>query len=559
VANSRPTREQLESELRFLRDQVARLEAAAGGNARDLAASESDTRRAAILHSALDCIVTVDEQGRIVEFNPAAEATFGHAASAVLGRPIGEVIVPPSLRAAHEAGFARYIATGHGPVLNQRIEITALRADGGEFPVELAVTPYSVGGRRYFTAYLRDLTARRAAEEALRASEAALLQSQKMEAVGKLAGGIAHDFNNLLTVIVGYCEILELGSDSADTVRSTAGEIRRAGERAAALTRQLLAFSRKQRMELVPLDLNKVVVETAALLRRVIGETIELRHELDPELCAVRSDAIQVEQVLINLAVNAKDAMPRGGRITVRTRLALLGPERSGAALDLPEGRCAILEVIDTGVGMNAGVRAHLFEPFFTTKGVGEGTGLGLATVYGIVRQSGGAIEVESEPDRGATFRIYLPATGDPIARRVERSDVADSTGGPETVLLVEDEDLVRGLVRQVLEGQGYRVLEAAHGPAALALERVHARDPLHLLVTDVVMPQMDGPTLALALRVHRAALPVLFMSGYSDSGPRSAATDLPRSSFLQKPFAPAQLARAVRDALDTARRAGAG
>jgi len=559
VPGSRPTREQLESELRFLREQVARLEAAAAGNARDLAASESDTRRAAILHSALDCIVTVDEQGRIVEFNPAAESTFGHSASAVLGRPIGEVIVPHALRAAHEAGFARYLATGHGPVLNQRIEITALHAEGREFPVELAITPYVVGGRRFFTAYLRDLTGRKAAEEALRASEAALRQSQKMEAVGKLAGGIAHDFNNLLTVIVGYCEILELGAEAPESVHSTAAEIRRAGERAAALTRQLLAFSRKQRMELVPLDLNHVVAETAALLRRVIGETIDLRHELDPELCAVKADAIQIEQVLINLAVNAKDAMPRGGRITVRTRTARLGRERPGVAADLPEGRCAVLEVSDTGIGMDAQVRAHLFEPFFTTKNVGEGTGLGLATVYGIVRQSGGAIEVDSEPGLGATFRIYLPETQEPIATRAKRAVAQVPTGGTETVLLVEDEELVRGLVRQVLEAQGYRVLEAPHGPAALALARVHARDPLHLLVSDVVMPQMDGPTLALALREQRPALPVLFMSGYSDSGPRSAASDLPRSSFLQKPFAPAQLARAVRDALDAARRAEPG
>ena len=301
------------------------------------------------------------------------------------------------------------------------------------------------------------------------------------------------------------------------------------------------------------------MVETAALLRRVIGETIDLRYELDPELCAVKADAIQIEQVLINLAVNAKDAMPRGGRITVRTRTARLGPERSGVAADLPEGRCAVLEVSDTGIGMDAQVRAHLFEPFFTTKNVGEGTGLGLATVYGIVRQSGGAIEVDSEPGLGATFRIYLPETQEPIATRAKRTDAQVPTGGPEAVLLVEDEELVRGLVRQVLEGQGYRVLEAAHGPAALALARVHAHDPLHLLVSDVVMPQMDGPTLALALREQRPALPVLFMSGRSDSGPRSAASDLPRSSFLQKPFAPAQLARAVRDALDTARRAGPG
>lgn len=319
------------SELRFLREQVARLEGASRGSERELAASESDAQRVAILHSALDCIVTADEGGRIVEFNPAAERTFGYSTDQALGCPIGEMIVPQRLRAAHEAGFANYLATGHGPVLNQRIEITAMRSDHSEFPVELAITPYLVGGKRFFTAYLRDLTARKAAEEALRASEAALLQSQKMEAVGKLAGGLAHDFNNLLTVIVGYCEILELGPASPDAVRKTAVEIRRAGERAAALTRQLLAFSRKQRMELVPLDLNRAVLEIETLLRRVIGETIELRHELDADLCMVKADVIQIEQVLINLAVNAKDAMPQGGRITLRTRATKLGPDRPGA------------------------------------------------------------------------------------------------------------------------------------------------------------------------------------------------------------------------------------
>jgi PAS domain S-box-containing protein len=545
VAEPQPSREQLESELHFLRQQVEHLQraAASGGQLRS---SESDVRRAAILHSALDCIVSVDQRGRIVEFNPAAEATFGYRAADVLGRPISECIVPPSLRAAHEAGFALYMQTGHGPVLNRRIEITAMRASGEEFPVELAITPFRIGEERLFTAYIRDLTERRRQEDALRASQSALQQAQKMEAVGKLAGGIAHDFNNLLTVIVGYCELLEDGCRQPETVLATAAEIRRAGERAASLTRQLLAFSRKQRLELVAVNVNAVVLDTERLLRRVIGETIELRHDLDPALCPVRADVLQLEQVLINLVVNAKDAMPRGGHITVRTRSVELAA-RAGSA---PERRC-VLEVVDNGLGMSDEVKQHLFEPFYTTKRVGEGTGLGLAMVYGVVQQCGGTIEVESELGKGSLFRITLPATDESPTERAQREGRLGATMGEGTVLLVEDEELVRGLVRQILQAQGYTVLVAPHGPGALAHEQVHAKEPIHLLVTDVVMPQMDGPTLVRTLRERRPDLPALFISGYSEP---STPIALPRSSYLQKPFSPTQFTRAVQDALAAAR-----
>jgi PAS domain S-box-containing protein len=545
VAEPQASREQLESELHFLRQQVEHLQraAASGGQLRS---SESDVRRAAILHSALDCIVSVDQRGRIVEFNPAAEATFGYRAADVLGRPISECIVPPSLRAAHGAGFALYMQTGHGPVLNRRIEITAMRASGEEFPVELAITPFRIGEERLFTAYIRDLTERRRQEDALRASQSALQQAWKMEAVGKLAGGIAHDFNNLLTVIVGYCELLEDGCRQPETVLATAAEIRRAGERAASLTRQLLAFSRKQRLELVAVNVNAVVLDTERLLRRVIGETIELRHDLDPALCSVRADVLQLEQVLINLVVNAKDAMPRGGHITVRTRSVELAA-RAGSD---PERRC-VLEVVDNGLGMSDEVKQHLFEPFYTTKRVGEGTGLGLAMVYGVVQQCGGPIEVESELGKGSLFRITLPATDESPAERAQREGRLGATMGEGTVLLVEDEELVRGLVRQILQAQGYTVLVAPHGPGALALEQVHAKEPIHLLVTDVVMPQMDGPTLVRTLRERRPDLPALFISGYSEP---STPIALPRSSYLQKPFSPTQFTRAVQDALAAAR-----
>jgi PAS domain S-box-containing protein len=378
--------------------------------------------------------------------------------------------------------------------------------------------------------------------------EEQLRQAQKMEAIGQLAGGVAHDFNNLLTVINGYSQMLAegLGPDSA--WRAVAEEVLRAGERAADLTRQLLAFSRKQMLRPQPLDLNAVLANGERLLRRLLPESVQLVTRLAPGLPRVLVDPGQVEQVMLNLAVNARDAMPGGGRLTISTDVVRLDADRARAHPGLAAGPHVRLAVADTGQGMDAATRARVFEPFFTTKEVGQGTGLGLATVYGIVKQSGGWVGVESERGRGTTFVILLPSAED--GGTAEPLPARDSSlpGGTETLLLVEDDEAVRGLGAMALRQAGYAVLEARHGVAALELLSGYG-GPLDLVVTDLVMPQMSGQSLVGLLQRERPGVRVLFVSGYS----AASVADLPGvvMSFLQKPFTPASLTAAVREVLD--------
>jgi CheY-like chemotaxis protein len=355
-----------------------------------------------------------------------------------------------------------------------------------------------------------------------------------MEAVGRLAGGIAHEFNNLLTVINGYAALLlqDLGATAPAT--EPAHAILKAGERAAGLTRQLLTFSRKQIVAPRVFDLNAVVTDTEALLRRLIGEDVLLTKDLQAGLGAVRADPTQVQQVVLNLAVNARDAMPDGGRLSIATRDA---------------GEYVLLTVTDTGCGMTDEVQAHLFEPFFTTKGPGKGTGLGLSTVYGIVKQSGGHIEVESQPGMGTTVRVHLPRGDEAPAEEKPPGDGLPPRG-TETVLLAEDEDEVRALVRQVLQGGGYAVLEARDGAEALAVATRYG-GPIDLLVTDVVMPGVDGRGLAERLSGRYPRLKVLYLSGYTDDAVVRRGVSQEEAHFLQKPFSPAVLARKVREVLD--------
>ena len=388
----------------------------------------------------------------------------------------------------------------------------------------------------------QDITERRRMEEQLR-------QSQKMEAVGRLAGGVAHDFNNLLTVILGYSEmLLAMLPPPAEHLRDSIEAVRDAGDRAAALTRQLLAFSRKQVLEPRVLNLNDVITHTEKLLRRLIGENIVLSTVLTEDLDLVRVDPGQMEQVLMNLAVNARDAMADGGRLTIETRALDIAPERTKADDDCPPGRYVQLSVTDTGAGMTPEVKARIFEPFFTTKQPGQGTGLGLATVYGIVKQSGGRIAVYSEVGVGSVFHIYLPAvTAAPSPVSLE-SDIV--RGGSETLLLVEDEQAVRALARMSLEKRGYKVLEAGNGREALDLAELH-RGSIDLVISDVVMPEMSGRQLIEQLVPHRPGLKVLLVSGYTeDAVVRHGIADA-KANFLQKPFTLGTLARKVREVLD--------
>ncbi len=473
----------------------------------------------------------------------------------------------PLAPALDEGGWDLVLADAALPGLQSLIADFAelpwiLLADRQSEPAALAAM--AAGARDYLLrddlarlapAILRDRAA--AAERSARAAEAeraerfsALAensQAQKMEVVGRLAGGIAHDFNNLLAVIIGYTELLQMQLPPGDPARRPADEIHRAADRAAALTHQLLAFSRKQMLAPKLLDLNEVVTRMHRMLRRVIREDIELRLAVAPGPARVRADPSQLEQVIMNLAVNAQDAMPQGGTFSLET--GCLALDESGAACyaDLLPGRYLTLVVADTGVGMDLETRRHLFEPFFTTKEVGQGTGLGLATVYGIVKQSGGEIEVESEPDAGTTFRLLFPEAEDPAAAGPGAGP--EPLDGTETILLVDDERMVRELVRRLLQERGYQVLEAAGAEEALGLAAGHP-GPVHLLLTDVVMPGLSGPELAVRLTAERPETKVLYMSGYTDERLMGRAADTPGAGFLAKPFTPDDLARKLRELL---------
>ncbi len=388
------------------------------------------------------------------------------------------------------------------------------------------------------------------AYEALTRSQEQLVQAQKMEAVGRLAGGIAHDFNNLLTVILGRSYMLLRGLEPDDPDRRALGLIQHTGERASALTRQLLAFSRKQVLQPKVLDLNSVVAGVEPMLRRLIGEDIELVTVPSPDPASAKADPGQLEQVILNLAVNARDAMPRGGRLTIETANVEVDEAVATLEADIRPGKYVALAVSDTGIGIDPGIRAHLFEPFFTTKDPGKGTGLGLATVYGIVKQSDGFLRVESEPGRGARFEIYLPWVDETAEALEAAAAPAEVRGGAETVLLVEDDDGVREMTREILELLGYAVTEARDGAEALEVAARHA-GPIHLLVTDTVMPRMNGPALAERLASIRPETRVLFMSGHTDDALLRHGVVERGEAFLAKPFAADTLGRKVRQVLD--------
>jgi two-component system, cell cycle sensor histidine kinase and response regulator CckA len=469
--------------------------------------------------------VLLDADFRVAEWNPAAERLFGFSRGEALGRSPFEFMVPPKARAQVESVLRRGREgdmAAHG--------VNAVRTKGGEIiTCEWFNTPlWGEDGR--FAGHLglaQDVTERLRLEEQF-------LQAQKMEAVGRLAGGVAHDFNNLLTVINGSAAVLLRDLGGQAPAADSAQTILKASERAAGLTRQLLAFSRKQIVAPRVLDLNAVVADAEAMLRRLIGEDVVLATDLQPGLRAIRADPTHLGQVLLNLAVNARDAMPAGGRLSVATR-------------DCEQ--YVLLAVADTGCGMTEEVRRHLFEPFFTTKGPGQGTGLGLSTVYGIVKQAGGHIEVESQPGMGTTVRVYWPRSEEAPAEG-KRDEDGRAPRGSETVLLAEDEDEVRALVRQVLMDGGYAVLEARDGAEALWLADRHGK-PIDLLVTDVVMPGLDGRGLAERLGRRCPALRVLYLSGHTDDAVVRHGVSRDKAHFLQKPFSPVDLARKVREVLD--------
>jgi two-component system cell cycle sensor histidine kinase/response regulator CckA len=425
------------------------------------------------------------------------------------------------------------------------IEYRALAADGRVVWLHdiVRLVRDSSGRVRQLRGVTVDITARKQLEEEF-------LQAQKMEAVGRLAGGVAHDFNNLLTIISGYVELVLEKLDAVSPLKPHVEEIKQASDRAAGLTRRLLAFSRRQAIMPQVLNLGEVAAGTQKMLRRLIGEDIELVLQSDPLLGSVRADPAQIEQVLVNLAVNARDAMPQGGKIVIETSNVTLDEGFAGSHAAVTPGPYVMLAMSDSGTGMEASVRAHIFEPFFTTKERGKGTGLGLATVYGIVKQSDGNIWVYSQPGVGTTFKIYLPRVDIVPESRPQAAPPSPRIRRSETILLVEDEDAVRSLVRGLLEREGYQVLEASRPSEALALNEQH-EGPIHLILSDVVMPQMNGPQLAEKLVSMRPDTRVVYMSGYTDNAIVHYDILDQGTPFLQKPFSHETLAHKVREALD--------
>jgi two-component system cell cycle sensor histidine kinase/response regulator CckA len=626
----------------------------------------SEHRKTAIVQSALDCIVSFDLDGRIVEFNPAAERAFGIPQDEALGREVVGLIIPETLSASHKQGIALYTATNLSMAGGQRVELTALHSSGHEFPVEAAISRINIDGRPMFTAFLRDISERRRAEritselaavvansndaiigckidgtirswnvgaeniygwnadeaigrplemlmppdkqdecvrmlatvrrgESLANYETArlrkdgrkisvsltdspildpegkvtglssiarditerkrleeeLLQSQKMEAVGRLAGGIAHDFNNILTAILGYSDLLIGQIESRHWMYRHLAEIRKAADFAAALTHQLLAFSRRQPLYLRVFAVNETVRNMQKMLQRVIGEHIKIRTEMTADVGLVKADPSQLEQVLLNLCVNARDAMPGGGAITITTQELTYFPDGDEAVNEMPAGVYVKLSVRDTGTGISPDVIKHIFEPFFTTKAQGQGTGLGLATCYGIVKQSGGYIDVESTVGNGATFSIYLPSVNEAGEKSAARKEGGQLAGGSETILYVEDESSVRRLTSHVLRRLGYTVLEAGDAQQARAVIEARGNLPIDLLFSDVVLPDCGGKEIADWLGERQPGVRLLFTSGYVDEAVLVQYGIDRATAFLQKPFAPGELACMVRDVLD--------
>jgi len=495
-----------------------------------------------IVHNAVEGIFQSTPDGRYILANPALARMYGYGSPAELIESVSDisqgVYVDPSVR--HE--FQRLMEE-HGEV--RGLEYQVRRKDGSVIWIsEHARAVFDSNGKvAYYEGFIEDITRRKRVEEQFR-------QSQKMEAVGRLAGGVAHDFNNILTAILGYAELLQRDTHDEATRRRT-DDIRKNTERAAALCRQLLAFSRKQVLAPRILSLNAVVHDMKQMLQRLINEDIKLITLTADDLPFIKADPGQIEQVILNLAVNARDAMRSGGTLTIETLRVSIDEKSVARSPELMAGDYVMLAVSDTGCGMSSETKVRLFEPFFTTKPAGKGTGLGLATCYGIVKQTGGHIAVYSEEDCGTTFKVYLPSiVGEPETVAPPRREVAPARGH-ETILLAEDEPAIRELAATSLRELGYQVIEASDGSEAMRLAKKHGCKQIDLLLTDIVMPEMGGKELAYWLRAVSPDTRVLFTSGYTDRTVISTGTLNPGTRFLQKPFPPSTLANEVRVTLD--------
>jgi len=500
---------------------------------------DSEERYHTLVEGVRDIVFALGPDGTVLSLNAAFETVAGWPPQEWIGKPFEQLVHPDDIGLLLE--FVDHAVRGETRSVTQ----LRLRTRQGAYCVgEFAATPQFRDGRLVgVLGIARDITERLSLEQQLR-------QAQKMEAVGRLAAGVAHDFNNILTAITGYAQLILEDLGPNDPHREDITEIRKAADRAAGLTRQLLAFSRQQILQPTVLDLNTLITETESMLGRLLGEDVRLATRLAPDLGAVKTDRSQIEQVIMNLAVNARDAMPQGGQLTIETANVEMDDVYAHDHFPAVPGSYVMIAVSDTGTGMSQETQSHMFEPFFTTKGKGKGTGLGLATVYGIVKQSGGFIWVYTEAGHGTAFKIYLPRVGLPPDPLPDTRPRAGGITGTETVLLAEDEAAVRAVARQSLERHGYTVLEAESGEAALDLAQRYS-GPIHLLLTDVVMPGMSGRALALRLAGLRPQMRTIYMSGYTDDAITRHGVLEPGVAYVQKPFSPDALARKVREKLD--------
>ncbi len=534
-----------------------------------------------LLDAAPDAIVVVDHSGRIVRVNAQTEKLFGYTRPELLGQAI-ELLVPERFRTHHMAQRSSYTDSPAVRPMGIGLDLSGRRKDGSQVPVEISLAPLHTEEGVLISAAIRDITERRQAQEALRRArdeleqrvqertaeleqanralqtemadrhqaERALQQAQKMEAVGQLTGGVAHDFNNLLTVVMGNLQILanHLRHDvfASELIQAAL----KAARRGADLNRTLLAFSRKQRLAPLPVDFNDMINGMSGMLRRSLGEQVHVAVIQAQGLPRAMADPTQLETALLNLAVNARDAMPEGGTLTIETASAVFDAHHAALEGDVQPGRYVMLAVSDTGTGMPLEVKARAFEPFFTTKDTGKGSGLGLAMVYGFVKQSGGHVKIYSEPSIGTTVKLYLPEIAGSPEQLPPTAAMPDSLpSGTETILVVEDEEDVRQLACRVLAGLGYRIIQAADGKSALA---VLAREPVDLLFTDVVLPGgLTGPQIAEQARARRPELPVLYTSGYTGNAIQQLEGNVAAVRLISKPYAIEELALMVRTALD--------
>lgn len=504
---------------------------------------ENEQWLAATLSSIGDAVIATDQEGRVRFLNTLAQQFTGWTQAEALGRDVREVftVIDEFTRQPVQNPALEALSQGAPAVLAP--DSVLVDKWGNERPIDDSAAPIRgmTGQLSGAVLVFRDVTERRRLEEHLR-------QAQKLEAIGRLAGGIAHDFNNIMTIITGFSELLladkQLSGEQLETVR----HIQDAGKRAASLTNQIMAFSRKQLLVPSVLSLNSIVRDMATMAKRLIGTHIELQTDLDPDLGPIRADPTQLGQVILNLAANARDAMPNGGRLVIATTNVELGETTTRDYPDVTPGRYARLTVTDTGSGISGEVLRHIFEPYFTTKGLGQGTGLGLATVHGIVKQSDGHIEVQSRSGEGTAFQIYLPLVEEAPVSAVREGGPTET--GQETLLLVEDDPMVRKMTCTILTQSGYHVLEAANGPEALQVAEQHP-EPIRLLVTDLVMPHLSGYELAELLSASRPEIRVLFISGYTEEEAARQGIATAAADFLQKPFSLGGLTSKVREMLD--------